>query len=270
MTNPNYDISVAGVAHGGRVETAEVVSFRSRMSEAEYERERASLRTLYGNSSTEAVAKRDQAMADLFIRSGWTQEELAAKEGKDQAWVTRRLRFGRFLNFMPNGINAENLPDGLTEGRFRGFWEQTKGEINERVRFRMVHDLLAEQASLKRRPAIGKQLVDTYADGKWHAPRTMAAQLGLDLDHVESTLNTMKALRGTYGCKAERKKVGRVWHYRIFKAEKKVSSAELAEKLAPIIDGLMIEGKKNPATASPPAVLILAHQLKRLVDEWSE
>lgn len=64
-------------------------------------------------------------MADLFIRSGWTQEELAAKEGKGQTWVVYRLRFGRFLNFITTVINAENLPNGLTEGRFRGFWDPT-------------------------------------------------------------------------------------------------------------------------------------------------
>jgi hypothetical protein len=35
----------------------------------------------------------------LFYRSGWTQEELAKKEGKSPQWVAQRIRFGRFLNF---------------------------------------------------------------------------------------------------------------------------------------------------------------------------
>jgi hypothetical protein len=77
-----------------------VVLRASVMTEAQYDAERAELRRLYGNSDTEAVAKRDQSMALLFHRSGWTQEQLATKERMSQPWVVYRLRFGRFLNFI--------------------------------------------------------------------------------------------------------------------------------------------------------------------------
>ena len=83
---------------------------------------RARLRELYGESSVEA--KRDQALAQLFARSGWTQEELGKKEGKSQDWISLRLRFGRFLNFTTAVVNSE-LPRNLTEWRFRELWEQT-------------------------------------------------------------------------------------------------------------------------------------------------
>lgn len=76
-------------------------------------------------------------------------------------------------------INAENLPNGLTEFRFRGFWEQTdKSESNERIRFRAVHALIIESIHLRRqrRPKIGKELIAIFADGKWHSPNTMAAR----------------------------------------------------------------------------------------------
>jgi hypothetical protein len=70
------------------------------MSEFEYDQERARLRELYGDNSAEAAAKRDQAMADLFRRSGWTQEKLAAKESKSQnvsvaIWSFPELYHGR-------------------------------------------------------------------------------------------------------------------------------------------------------------------------------
>jgi hypothetical protein len=64
-------------------------------------------------------------MAELFYRSGWMQEELAKKEGKPQPYISRTLRFGRFLNFMPTGINSESAPNGLTERRFRSYSERT-------------------------------------------------------------------------------------------------------------------------------------------------
>ena len=58
----------------------------------------ADLRDLYGDASqAQMAAKRDQAMALLFARSNWTQEELAAKEGKSPQWVAQRLRFGQLL-----------------------------------------------------------------------------------------------------------------------------------------------------------------------------
>ena len=84
----------------------------------------ARLRELYDESSVEAAAKRDQALAQLFARSGWTQEELGKKEGKSQDWISLRLRFGRFLNFTTAVVNSE-LPRNLTEWRFRELWEQT-------------------------------------------------------------------------------------------------------------------------------------------------
>jgi hypothetical protein len=69
--------------------------------------------------------------------SGWTQKQLAKKEGKDRAYIARRLLFGRFLSFVPTGTNAQTLPSNLTERRFRSYWERTEGH-NERRRINEV------------------------------------------------------------------------------------------------------------------------------------
>ena len=47
-------------------------------------------------------------------------------EGKSQAWIVCRLRFGAFLQFITTGNNSE-IPANLSERRFRGYWEQTEG-----------------------------------------------------------------------------------------------------------------------------------------------
>lgn len=248
-----------------------VVPLHARMSDAEYEAERAKLRELYGESSTEAAAKRDQAMAILFYRSGWTQEELAKKEEKTQQWVALRIRFGRFLNFTTTVVNSDSLPKNLTERRFRSYWEQTnKAETNERIRFQAVIKMLrTEPVTSARRPPIGPSIKEHFADGKWHRLETVANKLETDEDHVRDTLDGISKNQ-TYGCKAEKKKVGTHIEYRIFKLDKTISSNELVEKLTPIIEGLEDQGRKNIVTMSPPQVKILAHRLRKLLDEWTE
>ncbi|MCQ4188578.1 hypothetical protein [Methylocystis suflitae] len=51
----------------------------------------------------------------------WAGFELpaAGKLPKSRQWVEKRLRFGRFLNFVTTVTNTENLPRNITEGRFR-------------------------------------------------------------------------------------------------------------------------------------------------------
>ncbi len=65
----------------------------------------------------------------LYHLSGWTQDELAKVEGCNQKTVQRRILFGRFLSFRPDGLNAKNL----TEGRFRSYWEASEKNLNKRV-----------------------------------------------------------------------------------------------------------------------------------------
>lgn len=113
------------------------------MNAEQYQHERQRLRDLYGSdaeSAEQPTAKRDQALAELFCRSGWTQEQLAAAEGKSQFWVSKHLLFGRFLAFISMDIIAQNL----TERRFRSCWEQTEktSKDNEIARFDAVIRLM--------------------------------------------------------------------------------------------------------------------------------
>lgn len=119
-----------------------------RPTEAQYDYARERLRSWYGNSSNEAAAKSEQALARLSNQAhqgGWTREELAKKEGKPKSQIDRLLHFGRFLAFVPMSINAEALRVDLSERRFRGYWERTSG-TNERQRFASVLKLMKKEA----------------------------------------------------------------------------------------------------------------------------
>lgn len=252
------------------------------MTSAEYERERAALRETLGDKRADAGGKYDQALAKLFARSGWRQEELAEKEGQKQPWAARHLKFGQFLSFcedMPTGINPETgpfvLPPGLSERKFRSYWERTeKGNGNERQRFIAVQRLMSEELNLlrKRRPLIGRAIIDKFADGKWHAIGKIAAAMETDEGHVADTLHNMQAMRRTYGVNCEKKVDGkdRLTKYRIFNSERTVNTSELATKLRPIIKGLKAEGRKHAATMSVQTVAGLAVMLERLLTEWTE
>lgn len=244
-------------------------ALHSVMTDAEYEAAKAEFLATYGASNREAAALRDQALAKLFHRSGWTQEKLAAKEGRTQQWVAYRLRFGRFLNFTTDVVNPE-LP--LTEGRFRNYWDQTSQIDDERLRFRAVAKLIQADMTLSRSTVPKghpKKIVEQFADHKWHALPVIAKHLDADEDEVERSLAGM-VKDGRGGAKTEVKTVGRVKHFRFFKNSRMVSSTELIEKLAPIVKDLEEQGRRNMVTMDVMAIAVLAAKLHKLLDEWTE
>ena len=95
-------------------------------------------------------------------------------------------------------------------------------------------------------PKDGRDMVAKLRLGNWYSAKDIAEKAGATERDVHSVLQTM-CWRPQHGAKAERKKVGNEIHYRIFNQDKTVSVDELTEKLTPIIDGLIAEGKKNMA-----------------------
>jgi hypothetical protein len=247
------------------------------MSEAEYERQRAELRATYGDNAKEANSKREQAFAKFFYCSGWTQEQLAKKEGQSPSRVAQRLKFGAFLAFLENSTMVEKSANPvfktLSERKFREYWDRVgKTETNDRARFLEVARLMEEETTLSRSHAnkrIGHLIVDKFADAKWHAIETIANKVVASQEDVEATLDLMRE-KGTYRSKCERRTAGKTFQYRIFRQTRTISSDELITKLTPLIEGLITEGKKHPATVSISAVARFAALLKRQLDEWTE
>lgn len=242
-----------------------------RMSETDYDRERQRIRDLFGDSRNEAGTRWEQALAQLFWRSGWRQEELAIKEGKSQDWVSKRLRFGRFLTFIDN--KSENKADSfiLSEWAFRRYWERTDGS-NERRRFIQVAEMIGTEQRAgtgRNRNALMDLVREHYSNGKWHATDAIAKRLGKEQDEVERVLAAATS-RGARRYKIERRRRGRDFQYRIFSMEKTVSTVELTEKLCPLILDLKAEGSKNMATIAITRIAKIAAELQQMIDEWTK
>jgi predicted ArsR family transcriptional regulator len=185
-----------------------------------------------------------QAAILQIVKAGpMTAEEVAAKTGIHSAGA--RL--------------SELLRDGfvrLANGKRQ----------NSRGKSVLVYEFMPNP---QQRRSLGVALSEQFADGKWHRLSHIADKIGHAEDRVRRTLDGMLK-KQTYGCKAEKKKVGQHFEYRIFRLAKTVSSSELIEKLTPILKDLEAEGEKNMATMSPGTVAYLAGQLRRLLEEWTE
>jgi hypothetical protein len=242
----------------------------NQMTEAQFDTERAVLRER-GETSVERNARWEQDLANLYYRTGWTQEHLAKKEGKSQSWINNRLLFGRFLSFITPLINSDSSLKTLTCGRFHNYWEQND-DPSETSRFRTIARLLQAQIVATGSPInhdCGAAIVKKFADGKWHKLQTIRDHIRAPDGHVEAALRVMES-RGKYNCKCESKKVGASFAYRIFKQDRFVSVHELTEKLQPILEELEAEGRKHPVRIVPTLLLELAMRTRRLLKEWTE
>ena len=242
------------------------------MSQADYKQQREAIRLSYGENKTEAGIRFEQALAQLFYRSGWTQEQLAKEEGKSPQHIARLTLFGRFLDFSPTGRNSGKGDfSRLTERSFRNFWSHTEPGGNERIRFLEVIRLL-EQSHLSTWPRrrIVADIKKEFADGKWHRVETIAHRINAPPDQAEDILGKCCASLGYSGIKGERRKSGKHNEYRLFRKERVISTEEIATKISPIIEHLEEQSKRAAGTISGASISMLAGQLNNLLKEWCE
>ena len=241
-----------------------------RMTEAEYRLQRAEIRATYGDTAAERTGSFDQTLATLFYRSGWMQEQLATAEGKSTFWISKRLLFGRFLGF----LSVDKIPRNLTEWRFRGYWERTDKDSNERIRFRDVARLMEQELTLSKptlkKPKIADAIKATCAGGAWHRLSTITTHVQAVVkeateDDVDAVLKVM-VQTGSYNVFCEKKK-GRAEYRIVLGGKAKIDLITFKHELGPILEGLKAEGRKNMATMSPGTVARLAWQLECLIDK---
>lgn len=269
---------------------AEVVVIPNVMTREEFQTRWDEIRKTYGTTKHTAGVRFEQTISELFAESGdrsWTQEQIATEVGYAQSAVSHLMMFGGFIRFISREINQDisALKTPLTLKRFRTvFWNQTKEfSGNDRKRYQKTWELIlaAEQDEAavaasgepkKRvsrdfgplREAVGKK----FSDGKWHDAEAMANHLDTDEKELADALEMKVRLKEGYPYEVQEKPYGRSKRYRIFKTDRQLSRARILEELAPILDGLLVEGKKNGVTISVPAVARLGHQLKTLMGKW--
>jgi len=262
------------------------------MSESGYDEERSKIESEYSlhkATGQNAAAIKERALADLFARSGWTQQQLAEREtlltGKrvSQPYIGYRLRFGRFLQFITQGYKSEKepflIPIDLNESIFRKkYWEQTD-KADERMRFRRVAEMIRQDTEVvdsfcrfkREKPGIEtKDIIDKFADGKWHAIEAIAEHIGAPVDATKARLREAK--NKNFGkCVYESRKHGKTMQYRIVKGGgRKVDVAALGKEIEPILAALDEEGQKNAATVSPSTVAYLAHKIRSLIEKLAQ
>jgi hypothetical protein len=240
-----------------------------RMSVDAFRREFEEINATYEREKN-ATARRDQGLAGLFYRSGWTQEELAKVLGKARRYVAYRLTFGRFLAFGTDVPNIESAISKLTEGGFRNYWSRTDSSHNERQRFAAVMRELSESTlAAKPRKGLAREIISAFGDGKWHELETIANHVGEPADSLTHIIANMACCNKAVAL-CEKKQRGKVTLVRVVKATRSIDLAALMQDLGPILDGLKAEGKKNVATISPGTVAHLVHQLEQLLEKLAK
>jgi hypothetical protein len=239
----------------------------NRMTPAAYRLERARIRDTYGDTAKERLGAYEQSLAMLYQQSGWTQEELAAEEGKTRKWIEYRIRFGRFL---AHGTTVP-IPKTFAEGRFRGYWNRTTGE-NERQRFDAVARLIEEELTLSkdrsptRNAPIAKAILAAYADGAYHRLATIVTGTGFPETDVIAVLEQMRT-RHTHQTFCERRKGGTSWSYRIVRGRGRQIDVEiLMHEVGPIVQAFKAEGRKHVARWSPGTISTLAARLEATLE----
>ncbi len=224
-----------------------------------------------------ADAYRDQEVARLFEQCEWTQEKIAARMGKKQSWVSRRLVLGRFLKFMPTGINAS----GLTEGRFRELWKNTTGKESER--FEAVLDKLQNGVpqgaeALSKKPGVRAALLSAMDDGKWYTATQIQATVeeslvGVSSEQIHNGIRHLMT-RPVAGKQVESKRIGKKCQYRLAASEAEPKSKgesqtvllQVYEEVGPLIEELEHWGKSSKWAQAPNELLKIATKLKRLFE----
>lgn len=238
----------------------------TRMTADDYETRRAELRATYGDSKGDAGGRYEQELAKLFAASGWTQEQLAKKEGKSRPYIARMLLLGAFLNFVPD----RHIPANLTEWKFRGYWSQTERDPNERVRFAAVAKLIEADQRIGKTTAkktdVSKPIINKFADGRWHKLDAIASEIGKTNMDVAAVLDQMRT-KGTHKCHCERRKSGKSYAYRIIKGGgRKVDMEQLQSEVKPILQELKTEIKKSYAVYSPQRLETLIDDFERALE----
>lgn len=256
-----------------------------KMTRKEFHAQRIHIEDEVRTMANRVAAYRDQKISDLFVRSDWSQEEIAAEMKRSQTWVSRRLLFGRFCGFLMTA-GMKKLPVDMYERKFRGLWDQHGGRVDanspgERKKFQAIID--SDDWQLQFAPAptldVNTLIKDYMVDNRWRSRDEIVDELGLAGDGRASNAVRLAItrIRGWHAgglMVMEKTFAGGVTKHKFktikTKAGLKTSAVDAVAELAPIVDDMY---KCLTQTKLSHDAVGLAkghlHRLKALVAKYS-
>jgi hypothetical protein len=242
------------------------------MTVEEFQQEKTRLVALYGSTTKDAMQKRAQAFAELYAKSQWTERALAEKEHFTQTRINQLVRFGRFLLFLKTrGFQTYDS----NEKHFRALWQRTDATSTEDVRFIAIAQLVedggkAETPQRHDRQAVrrlSKQLIEQFADGKWHALRDMTEAVEADSILIRGIMDRM-VKEGTFQTFAERKSSGKGWYsYRMVKGgKKKIDLQVFQTEIAPALQEMERLVNEHHIHFSQGAMKMAVTKFRKVID----
>lgn len=245
---------------------------------------------------------RDQELAKLFIECEWSQEEIAGKlsdawgRSVERSWVSRRLLFGRFINFFVSTCHKESfiLPRNLTEGTFRRLWSAT-GDASEDFRGHRSQSTAAKEQEEKRFSEVLSQLrgagisrarkqitkaiaVELGGTGtsKWVTPEEVRDRIvkqfsdgDVLVDDVRRALRQWRPPTEKTPYRVEQAVGSGGKKFRLVRVKKVVSPQQLQQmtpRLLPLIKDLLRECKKDSVTISIAHLLGVANRIEKVLE----
>jgi hypothetical protein len=118
---------------------------------------------------------------------------------------------------------------------------------------------------MQRGRSLYKEIKKHFGDNAWHSIEKIAAKLNADRDHVFGTLRTMHWNQAYPGCRVEKRQAGTTTEWKITPTEGAIPITVIKQEIVPLVDALIVEGRKSMATMSPHTVASLAGKLRKLL-----
>lgn len=245
----------------------------------------------------------DQEMARLFLKSGWSQEKLAARlaavweKEVSPDWVSKRLRFGRFLTHFNTDCIEDDapgaqfiLPPNLTEGGFRALWDATEASGNfsghkanteaaakdERRRFGEVVEALKGIGLRRKGQPVKRAILNKVPKDQWFTVEEIRERVAAELDNIVTTRDVRDSLhkhmkptpKDPY--RLEQSGDGEEAKYRVVKVKGRVVDRKQRERwsaeLIPLLDDLIREANKDRVEISIAHLAATAAKIKKVLE----
>ena len=162
----------------------------------------------------------------------------------------------------------------MHEKPFRLLWERTDKTHTEAERFteiqqrlRQGHDRPRSGPDRQAVRRVSKQLIEQFADGKWHALRDMTQTVEADSLMIRGIMDRM-VKEGTFQTFAERKSSGNGWYsYRMVKGgKKKIDLQVFQTEIAPTMEEMERLVNDHHIHFSQAAMKMAVTKLRKVID----